>query len=45
MGTKPPAGDDASRWALVQSLLAAATQGLMRALVDTLLGRWGKDLF
>jgi hypothetical protein len=46
MTTKPlDEGSNDSRWALAQSLLAAAVQGLTRAVVDTILGRWGKGLF
>lgn len=43
MDVKPLDEDKNSRRTLVQSLLAAAVQGLTRALADVMLGRWGKD--
>jgi hypothetical protein len=45
MDTKPLDKDSDSRRAFAQSLLAAAVQGLTRALADVILGGWGKDLF
>jgi hypothetical protein len=44
MKTKPPVEDDNSGSALARSLLAAAVQGLIRAMLDMVLGRWGQDL-
>ena len=45
MDLKPPDKSSDSRRELVQSLLAAAVQGLTRAAADIILGRWGKGLF
>ena len=45
MNTKPLDENSNSRWALAQSLLAAAVQGLTRAVVDVILGGGGKGLF
>jgi hypothetical protein len=39
MSTKPSDEDKRSTWVLVQSLLAAAVQGLVRAMFDAILGR------
>lgn len=44
MNPKPLDEDSNSRWALAQSLLAAAIQGLTRAVVDVILGGVGKGL-
>ena len=45
MSTKPLDENNSSRWTLAQSLLAAAVQGLTRAVADAILGGWGKGLF
>ena len=45
MNVKPLDEDNNSRWTLAQTLLAAAVQGLTRALADVILGGWGKGLF
>jgi hypothetical protein len=45
MNTKPLEEDSSPRWALAQSLLAAAVQGLTRAVVDLIFGGAGKGLF
>lgn len=45
MNTKPLDEDNNPRRALAQSLLAAAIQGLTRAVVDVILNGVGKGLF
>jgi hypothetical protein len=44
MITDPTTPEDESRKALTRSLLAAAVQGVIRAILDAVLGRWGRGL-
>jgi hypothetical protein len=45
MDTKPVDEEKNWGWALAQSLLGAAVQGLIRAMIDIVLGGSGRDLF
>lgn len=45
MTNETPDKDDHSGWALARSMLTAIVQGVTRAAVDIILGRWGRDLF